>query len=177
MRRANSLAPNNAEGRDAGEAEKDRFLFHGPLVVAGILKRLDTTQFQWCPLMGMKVVTTLLMLMMLLFMAVQYNDPDGLFWMCVYSVPAIWCAVALLRRDYFVQRQVHIALRASIALSFIGIIYFWPLTPKFWRQEVWYEVETAREGMGLMIVSFVLLVVFFQARSQRRAQLGSLVAS
>jgi hypothetical protein len=34
---------------------------------------------------------------MLLFVAVQYNDPDGPLWMVIYGVPAIWAGLAWMR--------------------------------------------------------------------------------
>jgi hypothetical protein len=34
---------------------------------------------------------------MLLFVAVQYNDPDGPLWMVLYGVPAIWAGLAWMR--------------------------------------------------------------------------------
>lgn len=114
----------------------------------------------------MKIVTGLLLALMLLFMAVQVNDPDGLLWVCIYAVPAVWCAMATFWRQVLAARQVMVALWASIAMALAGVIYFWPLTPRFWAKEVWYEVESAREGMGLMIVMGVLLVVLYLAKSQ-----------
>jgi hypothetical protein len=33
----------------------------------------------------------------------------------------------------------------------------------FWRKDVWWVEETAREGMGMMIAFVVLVVVLFNA--------------
>jgi len=115
----------------------------------------------------MRYLHGILLLLMLLFMAVQYNDPDGLLWILVYSVPAAWSAVAVFRHLWFDKRVCQIMLLVSIAASLAGVVYFWPLTPKFWTKSVWYEVETAREGMGLMIVAIVLLITWFSGRRQR----------
>ena len=52
--------------------------------------------------------------------------------------------------------------------SLAGVAYYWPTTPGFWRQDVWWETETAREGMGIMIVAIVMIVVFYTAWSARR---------
>lgn len=107
----------------------------------------------------MRIVYGVLMSLMLLFMAVQYNDADGLLWMAIYSVPALWCAMAAFWRQCFYQAPVRLALWGSVAMSVVGVIYYWPLTPGFWRKSVWFDVETAREGMGMMIVMAVLLLV------------------
>lgn len=112
----------------------------------------------------MRALLGLLLVLMILFGAVQYNDPDGLLWMGIYAVPAIWCAIGLFRPHTFKRKGVNVLFWTSVVMSVIGVFYFWPLTPKFWTKDVWYNVETAREGMGLMIVFLVLLVVSFSAR-------------
>lgn len=107
----------------------------------------------------MRIVLGILLVLMLLFGVVQYNDPDGLLWMMIYSVPAFWCGMAIFRKALFKYGGIMAALGFSLALCVLGVIVFWPLTPQFWTKEVWYNVETAREGMGLMIVFVVLLIV------------------
>jgi len=106
-----------------------------------------------------RILLGILLVMMLIFGGVQYNDPDGLLWMGIYSVPAFWCAMALFKKGVFKHGLILTALGFSLALCVAGVIYFWPLTPQFWTKAVWYNVETAREGMGLMIVFIVLLFV------------------
>ncbi|OED36374.1 hypothetical protein AB833_27530 [Chromatiales bacterium (ex Bugula neritina AB1)] len=106
-----------------------------------------------------------LCLLMLLFIVVQYNDPDGLFWMVIYSVPAIWAAIAAFRPQLRLNPAARIILPVCILAAIGGMIYYWPKTEGWWRSEVWWEVETAREGMGMMIVAIVLLVVWSTARS------------
>lgn len=107
----------------------------------------------------MRILLGLLLLLMLLFGAFQYNDPDGIFWMGIYLVPAVWCGLGLFSPQAFKRKLVQVAFWASVAITVVGVIYFWPITPKFWTKDVWYNVETAREGMGLMIVLGVLLYV------------------
>ncbi len=109
----------------------------------------------------MRSVYVLLLLLMLAFMAVQVNDPDGLGWMLIYAVPAAWLATAVFRRSLLGTRFAHWCLLTCIFLSVSGVIYFWPRAEGWWRQEVWWEVETAREGMGMMIVTVVLFTVWF----------------
>jgi ABC-type Na+ efflux pump permease subunit len=107
------------------------------------------------------------MLVMVLFMAVQYNDPDGALWMSVYAVPAIWCAMAALRPQWFQMFTIRIALQASIFLSVVAVIWFWPDAPEFWTKVVWYDTEGAREGLGVMIVAIVLVIVWWTVCSRR----------
>lgn len=96
---------------------------------------------------------------MVLFAAVQYNDPDALFWIVMYAVAALWAGLAayrpaLLRRTLpFAALTICVVAAAAITLS------LWPRQPGWWRQEVWWESESAREGMGLMVVTLVLLIV------------------
>ncbi len=100
-----------------------------------------------------------LMCLMLLFAGVQFNDPDGVMWMVIYACPAIWCALAAAAPSLFKYAVLRWALWGSLLASLAGVVYFWPLTPRFWTSEVWYNIETAREGMGLMIVAAVLITI------------------
>lgn len=92
-------------------------------------------------------------------MAVQYNDPDGLIWMFFYGIPALWCALVFFKLNIFSYVWVRLMLIGCIAASMAGVIHFWPLMPQFWTKQVWINEETAREGMGMMIVVIVLLSV------------------
>lgn len=107
----------------------------------------------------MKFVFIILMLLMILFMAVQINDPDGLMWVVVYAIPAFWCGLASFLPARFFEIWVRLALMVCIIIALAGVVWFWPLTPRFWTKDVWYNVETAREGLGLMIVVVVLMQV------------------
>lgn len=115
----------------------------------------------------MRYLHVTLMLFMVLFMTVQYNDPDGALWMSVYAVPAIWCAMAALRPQWFQMLIVRIALQATIVLSIGAVIWYWPDAPQFWTKAVWYDTEGAREGMGVMIVTIVLLIVWWSVCRHR----------
>jgi len=112
----------------------------------------------------MRYVNTVLCLLMLLFIGVQYNDPDGAAWMFIYAVPAAWAGLAALRPSWLAGRLPKALLLACLAAAVLGIFHYWPDTPRWWASEVWYEVETAREGMGMMIVAIVLLVVWSSVR-------------
>src|SRR5688500_4249540 len=46
---------------------------------------------------AMRYVFAGLALLMLLFVLVQYNDPDGPLWMVFYGVPAVFAGIAWMR--------------------------------------------------------------------------------
>jgi predicted anti-sigma-YlaC factor YlaD len=98
----------------------------------------------------MRTLHILLALLMLSFVAVQYNDPDGPLWAVIYLIPAAWALLASF-------------LWASTVAGLAGVIYYWPTMSGFWRKDVWWVEETAREGMGMMIAFVVLVVVLFNA--------------
>jgi len=107
----------------------------------------------------MRYVNGVLVLLLVLFAAVQYNDPDGPVWALIYLVPAGWAALAALQPQRLRQRPVRLGLLACLAAAVAGTVYVWPQQPGWWRQEVWWNSEPAREGMGMMIVTVALLIV------------------
>lgn len=109
----------------------------------------------------MRLINAVLCLLMILFIAVQYNDPDGPLWMLIYAIPAIWTGIAVFWRHTLLVKTTQIFLLLCTAGAVAGIVHYWPSTPGWWRQEVWWDVETAREGMGMMVVAVVLCVVWF----------------
>ncbi len=115
----------------------------------------------------MRIVTGILCVLMLLFVAVQYNDPDGLFWMAVYGSGAFWAGVACLKPhllDHVVAKSL---LLANFAAACAGTIYFWPKSKGWWRIDVWWNTETAREGMGMMVLVVVFVVVLYCDRKRK----------
>ena len=112
----------------------------------------------------MRYLNILLLLAMLGFAVVQYNDPDALLWMAYYAVPAAWAFLAAFRLPLVRSAWGQRALWASIAIGLAVAVAYWPTMPGFWRPEVWQHEEAAREGMGLMIAWGVLLVALITAR-------------
>jgi len=113
----------------------------------------------------MRYVNMVLALLMLVFAAVQLNDPDAFVWIPIYLVPGVLAAIAAFRLPVLAKS---VTLLGGLAvLSLAGVVYYWPTTPGFWQQAVWWETETAREGMGMMIVAIVMLVVFYTVWSAR----------
>jgi hypothetical protein len=107
----------------------------------------------------MRYLYAFLSLVMILFAVVQYNDPDGPIWALIYGIPAAWAGVAAFRPDLLAGPRSR-ALLALSAVAAIGLtIWLWPTAPGWWRQEVWWDSEASREGMGLMIATAVVLAV------------------
>ncbi len=116
-------------------------------------------------------LSALLSVLMLLFIVVQFNDPDGVKWMFIYAIPMLWAAIAAIRPPILSKKLPSILLPACLVLSAVAMFYYWPRTPGWWKSEVWWEVETAREGMGMMIVLIVLFVAWitgFNAKKQAK---------
>jgi len=109
----------------------------------------------------MRWLNGLFFLLMILFIVVQLNDPDGVMWMFIYAVPMAWAAIAAFRPAALSGKLPSALLITCIILSAAAMFYYWPKTSGWWKSEVWWEVETAREGMGMMIVLIVLLIAWF----------------
>ncbi len=116
----------------------------------------------------MKYLNMLFCLLMALFIIVQYNDPDGLMWGIIYLVPTIWAGLAAFRLQKILNNRAMAVLSLSVIGTLVLTAYYWPTTPGFWHQEVWWETETAREGMGMMIASLVILVAAFTVYKARK---------
>lgn len=106
----------------------------------------------------MKYLNILFFLLMIPFIGVQYNDPDGPMWAVIYLVPTVWAGLAAFRLQHHLGQRTLYTLAVSVIGTLILTAFYWPTTPGFWKQDVWWETETAREGMGMMIASVVILV-------------------
>ena len=106
----------------------------------------------------MKYLNILLCGLMILFAVAQYNDPDAMLWGAVYLVAAVCAGLAAFRLDLLRARLWQSVLGLCLVLAVGGSVFYWPRTPDFWRVAVWWEAETAREGMGMMIVTVTIAV-------------------
>ena len=113
----------------------------------------------------MRYVNVVLGLLMLLFAFVQLNDPDAMLWFIIYLIPGVLGVIAGFRITLL--KNGFAAIAVLTALSLAAVIYYWPKTAEFWRIDIWWETETAREGMGMMIVAVVLLVVLYSVWAAR----------
>lgn len=117
----------------------------------------------------MRIVAVVFCLLMVLFTAVQYNDPDALYWVLIYGSAALWCGLAAFRPATFSSPLWRGLLLATLVLTVAAVVWHWPKTPGFWQQEVWWVTETAREGMGLMIALIAMVVAWGASRKGRAA--------
>jgi hypothetical protein len=118
----------------------------------------------------MRYVNIALGLLMVAFAAVQYNDPDPEVWVPIYLISATWALAAAFLLPRIVSAPAIALLGLCVLAYAVLVVYYWPQTPGFWRQEVWWNDEEAREGMGMMIALAVLLsasYAVFRARSRR----------
>jgi hypothetical protein len=85
-----------------------------------------------------------LMLLFILAVTVQYNDPDPIRWMAIYGAAAIACGLALKGRlpRLFAGAVALAALvwAATLAVKVVG------------KENLWYA-EEGREMMGLLVVA------------------------
>lgn len=93
-----------------------------------------------------------LALVLLLFVAVQWNDPDGPLWMAIYGAGVVWTGLAAARPDVLSGATARKLLGLTLLAAIGAVAFYWPHTAHWWRMSVWWETETAREGMGVMIL-------------------------
>ena len=113
----------------------------------------------------------LMLLMFLLSVAVQYNDPDPLRWMSIYGAAAAVCVLELRRRTPAWAP----ALVAIIAIVWAGTIvaraYDVPILSMFAQWEMKdVHIEEAREMYGLVIVALWMTAVAAARVRARRAR-------
>lgn len=116
----------------------------------------------------MKILNLALCVVLLLFAVAQYNDPDSLLWMAIYAIPAVWAGIAAFRPSWLRLGAAAGLYGLCLLAALAATLYYWPTTPDWWKTSVWWEEETAREGMGAMVVLFALLVVGYTAWRARR---------
>lgn len=114
----------------------------------------------------MRIVSGIFCIIMVAFTVVQFNDPDALLWAMIYGVIAFWCGVAALRTEVISGGWGQRLLVLSLAIAAFAVVWYFPMTPGFWRTEVWWETETAREGMGMMIAFVALAFAWLTGRSR-----------
>jgi hypothetical protein len=116
----------------------------------------------------MRIVNGILFVLLILFISVQYNDPDGMLWGLIYAAGVVWCGIAAFRSGLFAKRSVFGLYVLTMLTAIGGMIYYWPDTPRWWMEEVWWQTETAREGMGMMILCTALAFAGIVALNTRR---------
>ena len=110
----------------------------------------------------MRIANSVMFLVFLLCVAVQYNDPDPARWMTIYGLAAAACVLYRFRR----LRWLFPAAVGAGALVWAALIVVHLVGKSIPMQEVFgtmrmttEPVEEAREMGGLLIVSFWMVVL------------------
>lgn len=105
----------------------------------------------------MKIVYWILALLFALFALVQYNDPDPVQWILIYTGPAVFYGMAAVGRQY--RPAIWLWLAASVlwALSYVPDFWHWlqmgmPSIVETMKADKLY-VELTREFLGLTIAA------------------------
>ena len=123
----------------------------------------------------MIILNSLVCLLMLMFALFQYNDPDPELWITIYAVPALWAGLTAAVPTFTRRKGARLLLGLCIALALVGVGFYWPDVPGFWKPAIWWhgdlamttsQAELAREGMGMMI-TLVALVITYLSHSRR----------
>ena len=97
----------------------------------------------------MRWLYAVFLIMMLGFVAVQYNDPDGPLWMLLYGAVAVWCAIALWRPGMLRGTPILLGLAAA-SITVFGLGFLWEIrtyNPDFLSRSMMSPgVETTREA-------------------------------
>ncbi|HEU4378691.1 MAG TPA: transmembrane 220 family protein [Hyphomicrobiaceae bacterium] len=105
---------------------------------------------------------------LLLFAALQYNDPDWYYWGCIYLLAAVWSLLAGLAPQLLrASALVRIAAPLSIVLFLLGFVSLASqLGPG------WIHNEEARESLGYLICAATTTLAVWDARRRGSAQTG-----
>ncbi|PZR40572.1 MAG: hypothetical protein DI538_03745 [Azospira oryzae] len=119
-----------------------------------------------------RIIHLLLALMFFAFAGLQFNDPDPLLWIAIYSAMTVLCALAAFGKYYF---KVMLVLAAGY-LVYMVILY--PGLVDWLRSsdrsllfddiaKMQYPfIEESREFLGLLICEVVLVVYILVARKK-----------
>ena len=116
----------------------------------------------------MKIVNIVLCVLFLLFLAVQYNDPDPHLWMAIYGFVAWICALAAVKKYNKPFILIGLSILTIYTLTYVPDFIDWikmgmPNIVETMKANTPY-VELTREFGGLIICDAILLWQFSQAR-------------
>ena len=107
-------------------------------------------------------VNYIFLLIFLLSVAVQYNDPDPLQWIAIYGAALVCCILFAVRK---------LPLYLAAAVGFASLFWAFLILPEVWGRPIPINqifatihmlspgVEEVREIGGLLIVSFWMFVL------------------
>ncbi len=119
--------------------------------------------------MVLRVVSIIMFFLLLLCVAVQYNDPDGPVWMAIYGYGAVITAMAIGRRYTVFALVGFIGYLAGFIYWVPGVVVDNPSDILTDLQMGHQGVEEAREAFGLLLTGvwmLVLAIVWYRHRSR-----------
>jgi hypothetical protein len=112
----------------------------------------------------MRVANTALGVVLLFFAALQYNDPDALYWGAVYLFAAGFPLLALARPESLARLPaLRLAAWLCVGLFLLG---FASLARTIGAD--WIHVEEAREAIGYLICAGATAFALFASRGGAR---------
>ena len=72
----------------------------------------------------MRIVNGVLCLFLILFTAVQYNDPDVLLWVLIYGIGAVFTGLAAYRPGLFASPRLSTLFTLFLAASIGGAVWY-----------------------------------------------------
>jgi Transmembrane family 220, helix len=116
----------------------------------------------------MKIVNIILCIIFLLFLGVQYNDPDPHLWMPIYGFVAWMCALAALKKYNKILILTGLGILSVYTLTYVPDFIVWikmgmPNIVETMKAEKSY-IELTREFGGLVVCDVVLFWQFVQAQ-------------
>ncbi len=119
----------------------------------------------------MWIINYILSILFILFAAVQYNDPDPFIWISIYLFTAVICFLAA--RKLYYKKIILIGAVFSLLWAVTLVASIFKAVNLFGVGSIFSlsmikdnEVEEARESLGLIIVSIVLIWKYFEAKKE-----------
>jgi hypothetical protein len=105
-------------------------------------------------------------LMFAFSVAVQYNDPDPLFWMLIYGAAAVVCVREVMGKSRWEAAAaigvIALIWAGTISPRVLGVVPFGSMFESFEMQNA--QVEESREMYGLLLITMWMLVVAYVSR-------------
>ncbi|MDZ7878768.1 MAG: transmembrane 220 family protein [Saprospiraceae bacterium] len=116
----------------------------------------------------MKILNVILCIIFLLFLGVQYNDPDPYLWIPIYGFVAVVCGFAAVQKYNKTLILIGLSILSVYTLTYIPDFIAWikmgmPNIVETMKAEKSY-IELTREFGGLVVCDVALLWQFWQTR-------------
>ena len=127
--------------------------------------------------MTVKIVNLVLMLLFLLCMAVQFNDPDPWFWVLLYGAVTAIAALAIFGRFYIPLILIVLGASSGVSLYLMPSVLelFFQHDPSALVERMSADkpyIEESRESLGSFFAALALVYFYVLAR-----RMGALATS